>query len=76
MSMCCFVFFEQSLHCSPWNARGDGMLEICIESFVGIELRAVAGQVEHLYLLLMVPQPLHGLAVMDLKVVHDKKHLA
>ena len=53
------------------------MLEVRVESFVGIKLRTVVRQIEHLHLRPMVLQPLlHGPAVMDLEVVHDAEHLA
>ena len=55
----------------------DGLLEIGVGHLVRVELRAVARQVEHLDLVLVLGKPrLHGLAVVHPQVVQDQVDLA
>src|SRR5688572_11838873 len=54
----------------------DGLFEVCVGHLVGVELGAVAEQVEDFDVLLVSRQPrLHGLGVMDSKVVQNQKDL-
>ena len=54
----------------------DGRLEVGIEQFVGVELRAVTGQVEHLDVLAVVLEPgLHQTGVMHFQVVQHQEYL-
>lgn len=62
--------------CPHRHLRSDGLLEVGVEPLVGVELGAVAGQVEDLDVLLVLGQPsLHGLAVVHAQVVQDQKDL-
>ena len=54
----------------------DGRFQVRIEHLIGVELGAVAGQVEHLDRIAVLRQPgLDRLGVMHPQVVQDQKHL-
>ncbi len=57
--------------------RGDSRLQVGIEHLIRVELGAVAGQIEHLHVFLVLLQPcLHHSGVMHLQVVQHQEHLA
>ena len=59
-----------------WHLRSDGLLEVGIESFIGIEFGAVAGQGEDLDVSLLLGQSrLDGFAVVHAQVVQDEEDL-
>lgn len=59
-----------------WCCCGDHLLQVRVEHLVRVELRAVAGQIEHLDMLLVLLQPgLDGLAVVNFEVVQNQEHL-
>ena len=58
------------------HSRTQGVFEVRVEPIIRIELRAVAGQVKHLDLCLVLSQPrLDRLAMVHPQVVQDQKHL-
>ena len=55
---------------------GNSRLQARVEHLIGVEFRAVAGQVEHLNVFLVLLQPrLDQLGVMNLQVVQHQEHL-
>ncbi|MGF6292642.1 hypothetical protein QFZ98_004503 [Paraburkholderia youngii] len=59
-----------------WRPAGDALLEVGVGHLVGIQLGAVAGQIEHLDPVAVPAQlGLHGLAVMDTQIVQDQEDL-
>lgn len=70
-------FFLQLSFGSERRLRGDGLLEIGIEAFVRIELRAVRQQVKYLGPVAILVQPFpHDLGVMRAQVVENQENLA
>lgn len=64
-----------SFFCSRWHFRTDGVLQISVEPIIRTQLRAVAGQVEHFDIVLLVGETsLDELAEMHPKVVDNEKH--
>ena len=54
---------------------GHPVVQVGIQAFIRVQLRAVTGQVEHLELLFMISQPvLHPARVIHLQIVQDQVH--
>ena len=71
---CCFA---QLVFSSARNMSFDGLFQVPVESFVGIEFRGITGQVEDFYLRGVLSQPLLDWgAVMHAEVIEHKEDSA